>query len=76
MSYIVKKESLFLQTNLYPQIKRGDLVRKGKYSVNPVQNFGEYSTFHIEIKLDNLLRIYIMIYTLQDTVKLYERRGG
>lgn len=31
---------------------------------------------HIEIKLDNLLRIYIMIYTLQDTVKLYERRGG
>ncbi len=28
------------------------------------------------IKLDNLLKIYIMIYTLQDTVKLYERRGG
>ncbi len=31
---------------------------------------------HIEIKLDNLLIIYIMIYTLQDTVKLCERRGG
>ena len=54
-----------------------ELAKNDNINEQTIQEiFREYSTFHIEIKIDNLLRIYIVIYTLQDTVKLYERRGG
>ena len=53
-----------------------ELAKNDNINEETIQEiFLAYSTFHIEIELDNLSKIYIMIYTLQDTLKLYERRG-